>query len=230
MTTEFDEMLHTDPLLMAEQITGKSYKDDGDTAGIGMLLHMIKAEALKEELSLRDDLYYGVNWVDANRIVAELGFEEIFSEDFSDDSFGRHVEETYKVFWRNGALLTLESYDNRDRINSAKVYYNWKPADFDDYYHFTSSGRFEADDWDDKSTWVWAGDHDAREALRNTLANLEGNGELLPVWKGAPFLWLLNFSVTRNDGYDYKAENARVISHFPQHVKDAISVYFTDKD
>lgn len=171
-----------------------------------------------------DDFDYSITWQDANRVVAELGFVEVFSEDFADASFGRESQECFKVFWRDGLLLSLESHGGRRVVNSSNLYYNWKPDVVDEWHKHVSGGHFYRGDREDESTWVWSGYHDSREALRRVIENFEDNGVFLPVWVDAPFLALANFGAKRVAGFDFKAENARVISHFPQHVKDAIAV------
>lgn len=222
MTTEFDDMLNTDPILEAEKLTGKSYKEDEETLHLGVLMHIAKGRAVSEELSLRNDTHMRVTWEDALAIYADLGFVEVFSEDFVDNSYDELRTETYKVFWRNGFLLTAESYWDHKSVNSSNIYYNWAPnEDVERPHHFTSSGFYNTEAYDNGEK-IWIGYHDAREGLRNIISNLESHGKILENWVEAPFLWLLNFSVPKQEGYSYKDENKRVISKFPNSVQDAI--------
>lgn len=222
MTNEFDNMLNLDPLLEAEKITGQSYKDDEETLSLGMLLHMAKSKQVREELSLRNDTHFRVSWDEALAIYEDLGFVEVFSEEFVDKGFYKDEPdktEVFKVFWRNGFLLTAESYSKQTTLNSSKIYYNWIPNDEKKAHHYTSSGSYSKNSED---VLVWAGDHDAREGLRNIISNLESNGEILDQWQFVPFLWLLNFSVPGQDGYIFHEENQRVISHFPQAIQEKV--------
>lgn len=222
MTNEFDNMLNLDPLLEAEKITGQSYKDDEETLSLGMLLHMAKSKQVREELSLRNDTHFGISWTDALAIYEDLGFVEVFSEEFVDKGFYKkdpEKTEVFKVFWRNGFLLTAESYSKQTTLNSSNLYYNWIPNDEKSAYHHTSSGHY---DKNSDEVLVWSGDHDAREGLRNIISNLESNGEILDQWQFVPWLWFLNFSVTKEENYDYRTENTRVISHFPAEVQGNI--------
>lgn len=224
MTAEFDKMMNMDPLGEAEKMTGLSYKDDEETMHLGMLLHMAKNKAVANEMALRNDTHLGISWDDALAIYEDLGFVEIFSEDFVDHGFYEDEKpktECYKVFWRNGFLLTAESYYNQSAVNSSKLYYNWIPAEgLERTYAFTSSGGF---DWTEDDVKVWGGDHDARVGLRNIIDNLERNGEILDEWLFPPLLWMVNFSVTKDEDYSFEQENERLIAQFPEDIQKAIN-------
>lgn len=223
MTAEFDKMMSMDPLGEAEKMTGLSYKDDKETMYLGMLFHMAKNNLVTDEMALRNDTHTGISWDDALAIYKDLGFVEVFSEDFVNHGFYDDEEpktECYKVFWRNGFLLTAESYYNQSTVNSSKIYYNWVPAEgLESTYAFTSSGGF---DWAEDDVKVWSGDHDAREGLRNIIDNLERNGEILDEWLFPPFLWLVNFMAKKDKDDSYKEENKRVIAQFPEDIQKAI--------
>jgi len=221
MTNEFDEMLNIDPLGEAEKITGRSYKEDEETLHLGMLLQLAKNSQVSEELSLRNDTHFGISWNEALSIYEDLGFQEIFSEEFSDFLYPENPKtEVYKVFWNEGFLLAVESYNAMSTVNSASLYYNWIPHDLKNSHRFTSSGSY---DENSEGELVWSGDHDAREGLRNIISNLKGHGEILETWQFSPFLWLVNFSAKKQDDYSYKRENQRVMSNFPESIQERIN-------
>lgn len=217
MTKQFDDMIHFDPLAAAEKLTGKSYKEDTDTVLLGMLLTQEHHKMKKDEFSLRGDTYYGMNFDDAVSIIKGIGFEEVFSEEFT-SRFSKDIPEQFKLFWKNGFLLTLETYQGTT-VNSSTLYYNWEPYDQKNFGKFMSSGHISLFDGKD----ILVGDHDAREGLLNTIDLFEQNGRVLSDWKERPFLWLINHS-KKSDDTNYTEENERVISLLPTHVQEKISV------
>lgn len=233
MTQEFDEILNFDAFTVAEKATGKSYKDDEETKLLGLHLFIQAAQRKKEELALRGDTYMSMTFVDFVRVTNDLGFTEIFSEQFTNRFHPEETEER-KVFWKNGILLTANSY--HQSLNSAKVYYNWKPSSqpfptqeeieqgAGASHLFTSSGSWHgfASKHGSDTPWeklVWSGDHDARDGLRNTLENLQSHGEFLGTWVHQPHLWFIN---NDKESDDYQKINQAVIAQFPEEIQQAI--------
>lgn len=207
------EMLTFDPLGTAERITGSSIHDDGSPAiGLGLALS-IQHNARKEaalyaagDTTFSDglDRYLGI--IEAN------GFERVLALPF----MGHDTQETLYVYAsRDGLLLRFDTHQG-DRVNGGSVYYNWKPSDIATMHRHTSSGGFVTDE-------VWAGDHDAREALIFKMNTLRANGELVSPWVKRPSLWLLHYMDSKAEGYDYKAINEARISTLPQWVRDFIA-------
>jgi hypothetical protein len=64
---------------------------------------------------------------------------------------------------------------------------------------------------------------DCREAIRYYLGKMRETGTFLPVWENRPFLWLLHYMDTKDEGYDYKAITASRIAQLPEHVRNAIT-------
>lgn len=203
-------LLSFDPLAAAENLTGKSYKEDDATSALGLLMHMEHGARKAEALKRGDDTHFGTTFADALRIYDELGFTEIHSREFA----GRTTTERYVVMWRAGVLATVESY-NATSLNTTKIYYNWRPNEDVDWWSYRASGHAR--------DGVWVGDHDAREGLRNILSRLESAGEFLPVWVERPFLWLLSYADADADDYSYADVNASTIATFPADVVSAIT-------
>lgn len=229
--TDVKELIDFDPLAHAEKLTGKSYKESEETSALGFLLAIDHNEKKKEVLKGNNDTHYSMDFNEYVEIAESEGFDVVYTEkrkvDFHD---GVEVEETYLVLWQPvmGILLTVESYRG-ERVNSAKMYYN---IDFGseipkNYYKVTSSGGFlqsdelDADGWK-KALPIWAGDHDAREALRVKMRDLRSVNTLTK-WKSRPFLWLCNYSQGRDEPISYQECNARVIAALPKYVQDAIA-------
>jgi len=196
-----ENTLNFDPLGGAEKITGKSYKDDEETAALGMLLHMSHNKKKQALLKDSNDTHYNISFDETLAIYKELGFEEAYSETFKSTAWypdSEVVDEQYKVLWNpDGVLATVESY-NGARVNNTKIYYNWRPNDTKNFWQHTSSGHLTDGD-------VWAGYHDVRDGLKHTLSQLRAHGEFLPTWEERPWFWLVNYSDERNktDDSDY---------------------------
>lgn len=223
MSGEFDELLRFDPLDAAEKMTGQSYKDDEFTLGVGMAMSMAHTETVRDELFLRNDTHLSGKFDYSVKIIEDLGFTEVYRTEF----VGRYSgAEQYRIYWRDGALLTIESFtwsdDEEPSANSIKVYYNWRHTSSEDRWHFTASGCFHRESYD-AGDHVWIGDHDGRQGLRHILAQLEQNGELLSEWIERPFLWFLTYADSDVKDYDYKKITEDRIAALPEHVRAAIT-------
>lgn len=229
--SDIESLLKFDPIDHAEKLTGGSYKTDEGIAALGMLFAIEHGQRKAQALQKASDSFYGITFDEFVALAHAEGFTTIASRNFvsewkSDE--GKPYNETMLYMWNpEGVLLTVESYAET-RLNSAKIRYN---LDFgnkipDGYHNFTSSGHFVRGPKDEEgcptALPVWAGDHDVREGFRYTLNKLRSVG-LLPVWREAPFMWLLTYMDTKTDDYDYNAINAEVIATFPEYVQKAIA-------
>lgn len=148
-------------------------------------------------LTERGDTKFSNTLEDYMRIVTSYGFEVALELPFTSRRSGQ--DETYFILVQPelGLVLCFDTYGG-DKVNGGKVYYNWKPADMDNYWDCTSSGGFHNYDEDP----VWAGDHDCREALIFNMERLRKRGTLLPKWEANPFLWFLHYDDTFNPVYE----------------------------
>jgi hypothetical protein len=96
------------------------------------------------------DSYYGMPYSKYLTLVKSLGFNEIYSETFDSDEV---KGEQFKVFWRNGLLLTAESYGRGGDtiLNSTKLYANYKVKEYPDFLRGFSGG------------WTYKSQEDFRE-------------------------------------------------------------------
>lgn len=247
-----DAMLQTDALGVAERITGKDYKTSTLTSGLGLAIQMELSGAKKAYLESIGDTTYSSSYAYYTEILTKFGFERVYREGFVGNGYSDREPplELHEVWARrDGLLLDFDTY-NTNSINSAKIWYNWKPNDpsaprfdvtssggfYDPKYPHVSDepkGLFRKDNH--KRTWkgrrfrdaqykrmVWCGDHDAREALVHKITKLEERGSFVPVWSKRPFLWLLHYMDTKEEGYDYNALNAARIAAMPEWVQEMI--------
>lgn len=208
--SELDDLLRFDPLDAAEKITGESYKTDRETLSLGFGMAMLHNERKAEALRQTRDSHYGMTFAEFRTLLAELGFEEVLVETFA----GRDCPETFVIAWSpEGVLAVCESYAG-ERLNSAKVLYNYRHPNGYPGFGLTSSGSMCGD--------LWVGDHDAREGVRHNLGRMREAGEFVTPWRERPWLWLLTYMDTKGE-YDHEAITAARVARLPEHVRQAIS-------
>ena len=210
MSNPIRDALRYDPLTEAEKITGCDYKDDEYTTVLGMILAQAHGAEKRKLLSDNNDVHMQSTLEEYLAVVASLGFEEILNETIPG------TEDRYMVFWRNGVLLDFDTYFDGKSINSANLNLQFQGSRAD----LPPSSNGFAGEVDGESVWYMR--IDAREGLRFNLEHLEERGTILPKWVTRPFLWLLHYRDTKQDGYDYKAINKARIAKFPQHVREAM--------
>jgi len=174
------EALDQDALRDAEKITGKSYKEDKDTQGLGLDLHLKKNDALRVMLTKNRDTIFSSSQEYYTEIIQENGFEKFYHEDFE----GRNdTEDSLQLWYRPGLFLCFDTYGKN--INGSHLYYNWKPT-VDDYpWQIFSSYSWEND--------IVVGNHDGREALIHNITQLEKHGEFIEPWEHCAFHWISHY-------------------------------------
>ena len=257
---KLQQILDTDPLVRAEEVTKKSYKEDEETKSLGLGIAFIHNGVKNAILEAAGDTTLSMEIGPYITAITGIGFQEVFREEFC--SAGSKVpDECLYMFYRKpGQLLVFDTFGTHR--NGGNLYYNWVP---DGAFSFktVSSGHFsflheedkaeeqrlhmvemQIDDWgspertaagDAKREFfakakadgrlVWVGYHDSREALLHNLERLEAEGHFIEPWAEQPFLWLLNYQDTKDEGYDYSKINARRIAQLPAHVQEMIGEY-----
>lgn len=206
------KLLKRDTLDEAEKIVGPG--DNATTLGIVMLQQLTRAK--EDVFSVLGDTYFSMSYDECEFVVLpSAGFKKIYHETHGESN------DSYDIWWHDaGLLLTSESYTGSRRgLNTIQVYYNWVPTSLDTAYNYTSSGGF--DEMAD-GTRVWGGHYDGREGLLTHLKQLREHGYFLANWFKQPFLWLLNYSESKEKDYDYKAINMLKYVVLPARVQQAI--------
>ena len=212
-----EQLLKFDPLSHAEDITGHSIHEDGGfknpAVALGFLLMQENNAAKERALVARGDTTFGDALSRYLEIIVGAGFERALELPF----LSSYASEKYFIFARrDGLLLSFDTYNGKS-VNGGKVYYNWKPENFENsHFRLTSSGHLSKDG-------VWIGDHDCREALLFNMGNLSANGKFVAPWVERPFLWLLHYQDTKADGYSYDDINNERIAMLPEWVREMIS-------
>lgn len=122
-------------------------------------------------------------------IAERLGFSIVHDETFTNH---RHDSSAwYGVLFQpdTGAVLEVDTFGD-DLVNSATLSFNWKPrigldGNFvEGSWRAVSTGRFASASPDDpRSEWVFAGSHDAVEALARKVEKLELFGSFVTPWR-----------------------------------------------
>lgn len=210
MNKELGNALDYDALDHAERITGVEYKKDEGTTLMGITLMQANNAKKNALLKATADVHWGMTMAEWLAAVEQMGFRLLHSEAVKDTG------DTYYILWRDGILLVAESYWKGRSVNSAKCYFNFRgPRNA----MRRCSNSFAGGTDDDP---IWAGDYDSREGLRYTLEKMQAEGELLSKWVKQPFLWILSYADTKEEGYDYEAINKERIARLPDDVRAAI--------
>jgi hypothetical protein len=213
VSDDLQKLLDFDPLDVAEQLTGTLSADkDSPAMALGLAL-MRRHSAMKEgALASHDDTMLDNRLDRYQRIVTDLGFEQVMA-----DSFVGHGNETYFIYaHRDGILLTFDTFTG-NKVNGGKFLYNWAPSlSWKELrgLHLTSSGHMNGD--------IWIGDHDCREAIRHKIGQLRKHGSFISPWKERPWLWLLHYADSKVDGYDHDAITQARVARLPDWVREFI--------
>lgn len=210
--TSLNQLLKHDPFAEAERITGKRWSEDPTdaTSFLGLAISMQHGARTDAALTSMDDTTFSNQLDNYLRIVKSEGFEEVLRIPFA----GSGVNETFFIFYHriDGILLQFDTF-NAKSVNGGTFYYTIKPHDKTYFFReVVSTGGYIDDE-------TVQGSHDCREAFRHKLAQLREHGTFVVKWPNQPFLWLLHYMDTKDDGYDYKAINAARIAMLPQDVQ-----------
>jgi hypothetical protein len=222
-----DKILNTDPLQLAEQVTGKSYKDDEATSALG-LFAMLANNLIKEEaLKAADDTYYNIPTADFLRIIEADGFVVLRSVPIVGDE-GRL--DTQYVLWNpdEGLLMHCDTYYGQKTINSCTVYFNWRQRVRGGGFPDSCSGHYTGDFDNKEALLTWVGHMDGREGLIHKLTKMRADGAFQRQWVERPFLWLLSYvddrALPKDDRVPgYEACNAKMIATLPPDVQACIT-------
>lgn len=203
-----------DPLGVAEEMTGKSYKDDEPTMMTGLAIQQAKRKRLDGLLAEANDTYWGVSWGEFTALLEREGFRTVYTEKFMGHGYsGTPTEETFIVAWRDGVLVRAETFGG-EQINTCEALLNVDMGTEVKFPTRSFSGSLTEHD----GRFVYVGHFDGREGLLTKLRRAAREGTILQSWIKRPFLWLLNYSETDAPQYDYKGITARKVAQLPAEV------------
>ena len=208
------EALATDPLQLAEEMTGKSYKVSKETESLGFALHVINDQVKQQLLREDDDTYFGQPLLDYMGIVESLGFKQVYAKTIPD------TKDVNYIYWHpDGLLLKFDSYCG-NQINGGKFYFNLKIRSYKEFYEASLPMSHEAIG----EELVVAGDMDCREGLKHYILELRKVGEFLNPWVKDVWMWLLSYADTNDPNYNYHTINREIVSCLPKEVQESIAV------
>ena len=125
--SELTNLLKVDPFQLAEDMTGKSYKDSKETEQLGFLLTLHYNQEKNKILNDLGDSYYSNTLEDYQRIIGSIGFELAGSFPFIGTST-EAPEETLFVYAHKakGIILIFDTYGGNS-VNGGQFHYCWKP-------------------------------------------------------------------------------------------------------
>jgi len=178
---DMHKVLDFDALDTAEKLTGKSVEESESTKSLSLKMHFFGGRMTREMLTARDDTHYSISYENAERIIKDIGFEDVLVIPFT----GRYAEESFRIMYRNGILLTFESYSHthETRVNTIVMYFCWRAHNQSRLNHFSGSIR----------DGIHRGYLDGREALRLRISNLDNLGELVPWDEEMHRPWLIHY-------------------------------------
>ena len=214
--------LKFDPLAKAEEITGKSYKEDKTTESLGVALHFLGSKAKEQMLQASGDSYFNMEYAKFLKLALEMGFSEVLSDTF-DGNDGK--KETFKLLWNpSGLLLKAESFSWPDctHVNSSNIYFNWEPNSEISNPDIGYSGGYEKNG----EKLILVGHFDTREGMKTNLNCLLEDGRLVVPWFKSPSLFLLTYGEQKSLPEDYKSRcklydevNALRVERLPTYVR-----------
>lgn len=168
---EMEALLSADPLLIAEEMTGRSYKEDKHTADLGMLLQLDLNRKRESALIAAGDTTWSGNLQNMLTVLDDEGFDQVFERSFS-TSWGR---EALIYLWHpEGILAKVESW-RLTKVNTADILFNLQLPDFQWMPH--CSGYFSK-----LGEHVFVGHMDVRVGVRHRLAGLRAAGRFINPW------------------------------------------------
>lgn len=212
---QIEELLAFDGIDVAESIAGRC----SAATSLGVILNIDNNRRKREALAASGDTHFGMKIPEFLQLLKNIGFEQVLCEPIPD------TKDTYFVFWRDGILVSFDTYFDGKSINGGNAYFFYEcDPDAPHALQRCSYGMMVTE----SGKHLYDVGFDIREAFRYRIERLEEVGRILPTWPSncrQPFIWLLHYKDTKVTGYDYKAINKARIAKFPEHVQAAVRGY-----
>ncbi len=211
--------LEKDVLADNEKKFGKNHYSEFNQLenAISMLDFMDHNEKKRSYYKSINDTYWGIKWNDFLQIMIDNGFEVVLEDEFPNHQQNNRLEKFIILAHKGkGLLVKAESYG--DCINSGDCYGQATQKDhFNKWFPISCSGGY-----DENGVISWH--KDIREGLLLNLQTIEQDMTLLSKWTNPDvFLYLVDFSQTKVEGYNYKEITNERLSRCPQWVRVMIS-------
>lgn len=220
MNKTTEDILRKDTIADTETQLGKHCKDFNRIEE-GLALHnAIKDREIKSNhLNSIGDTYWGMQWNEFKTMLVAKGFKKAMCYDIKHD---KCIDE-FIIYYHaeKGLIVTATSYYNKEKINSGILYGEIQANDVESsrvIWRWLSTGGCI-----DSEKLIFETSQDIREGLFSILETMESAGKFLNRWsKTNRFLWLLDFTETEVNGYDYKKITNEKIKHCPVEMQKII--------
>lgn len=174
-----------------------------------------------EHLKGLGDTYWGVDWNEFKNLIKSYGFIPALEYDFKYDSFGESCTEECIIYYHpeKGMVIHATSFGNKDHINGGNLYAEIEANSDEDEEvickWLSTGGCIEG--------LIYETQQDIREGLFSKLNELETAGKFLNRWTNKNrFLWFVDYSEEKKNGYDYRVITQNKIKRCPQEFRDII--------
>jgi hypothetical protein len=215
-STVTSDILNLDPLLTAEKLTGKSYKEDKETALLGMFINQMKSKVVANFRQSEKDTYYQIGWDEFKNLIVERGFTIDYQNRFEYEE-GRKPEEII-AHWGFVLLHATSfqwSHKEEETLNGGYIYFQTvgNLSNIFSINHISGGCTGHLDipgDYDqlkimdknlDRDRFIFGGQFDVRDGLFSFLDGLDAISRFIPIEK-KQFIWCLNYGETKVKGYD----------------------------
>lgn len=218
---KLNEILNIDTYSEAERITGKSHTDFNDNEQMfALALHAQHSKTKRETLKANNDTHFSMKWNEFKSLMLQNGFKIGLSYEFDNEG----IENEAILFYNNyGIVVWSTSY--YDSLNEAKLYaqigYEGEITFVNktmEYWEKTYQELVMTPELEvaleslrgfshDAFMSIEKGIHislDCREGMFYKLNEVKRNFTFFKEWTSSPFLWFLDYTETRDSGYDYK--------------------------
>lgn len=226
------------PLAALELVLGKRWDRFNDFENhLALMFQASYSREEKARYEMLNDTHFGMTWKEYEEILKGVKFEKVFSYIF-DDCRDPEIKEEYAIWARRdkGFLLTAESYDNRRVINNTKLYFEL--STLIDGREPDEVERIELDRLmkgscgpcldENRREVAQAMSYIAIEGLVGSLQMLEESRfQTNNPWQFPEnqFLWLCDYTETKDKGYDSKAIAERKLAQLPEDVQAMIGYH-----
>jgi hypothetical protein len=143
---KFFELNQIDPLSRAEELSGKSYKEDDATMFHGMQMQFRLSEAKDKILTELGDTTFRTERSRYIEIIENFGFEMILHESFN--SISSKQEENFYIYFHPLYSIVLRFDTYHGNVNSSSFYFNYA---FKGEVNVDWSGHYYSTNWDLKT-------------------------------------------------------------------------------
>ena len=213
-STVTSDILNLDPLLTAEKLTGKSYKEDKNTALLGMFINQMKSKVVTGIRQSEKDTYYRIGWDEFKNLIVERGFTIDYQNRFEYE--GRNPEEiiAHRGFVLLHATSFQWSHNDEETLNGGNIYFQTvgNLSNILSLNHISGGCVGHLDipgDYDhlkimdknlDRDRFVFGGQFDVRDGLFSFLDGLDAISRFIPIEK-EQFIWCVNYVEDKVKGY-----------------------------